>query len=245
MRPRRWSTRSRARTRCRASPPSHGRSSARRHSIQGFATAMSVNKGETVSSRSRPRRPYHIDILRLGYYGGNGARMVAANITPTARSATQPACQTFATTGLIDCGNWSVSASWAVPSTAVSGVYIAHLVRNDTGGSSQIVVRRPRRRRATPTWSSRRPTPRGRRTTPTAATASTQCAVTCPAGNPGGYKAASKVSYNRPFTPPTTRAAHRGCSPGRVPDDPVPRSQRLRRELHERPRRQPTAVRCS
>ena len=40
--------------------------------------------------------------------------------------------------GLIDAG-WSVSASWAVPSTAVSGGYIAHLVRTDrTAGENHI-----------------------------------------------------------------------------------------------------------
>ena len=33
--------------------------------------------------------------------------------------------------GLIDCGNWSISSSWAVPSTAVAGVYIAKLTRLD------------------------------------------------------------------------------------------------------------------
>ena len=31
-----------------------------------------------------------------------------------------------------------MSASWTVPATAVSGVYIARLVRDDTGGGSQI-----------------------------------------------------------------------------------------------------------
>src|SRR6266542_3151732 len=40
--------------------------------------------------------------------------------------------------GLVDCGNWAVSASWAVPSTAVSGIYFAKLVRTDTGGASHI-----------------------------------------------------------------------------------------------------------
>ncbi len=34
------------------------------------------------------------------------------------------------TTGLVDAGNWTVTASWPVPATAVSGVYIAHLVDN-------------------------------------------------------------------------------------------------------------------
>src|SRR5262249_21921446 len=42
-------------------------------------------------------------------------------------------------TGLIDCGNWAVSASWAIPITAVSGVYFAKLVGEDgKTGSSHI-----------------------------------------------------------------------------------------------------------
>ena len=109
--------------------------------IQGFATSMSVNAGQTESFKiSTPAKAYHIDILRIGYYQGNGARKVVSNMLPTASlPQTQPACKNdTAPTGLIDCGNWAVSASWAVPSTAVSGLYIAHLVRNDTGGSSLI-----------------------------------------------------------------------------------------------------------
>ena len=109
--------------------------------IQGFATSMSVNAGQTESFKiSTPARSYHIDILRIGYYQGNGARKVVSNMLPTASlPQTQPACKNdTAPTGLIDCGNWAVSASWAVPSTAVSGLYIAHLVRNDTGGGSLI-----------------------------------------------------------------------------------------------------------
>ncbi len=46
----------------------------------------------------------------------------------------QPAPLTDAATGLVDCGNWAVSASWAVPATAVSGIYIARLVREDLPG---------------------------------------------------------------------------------------------------------------
>ena len=33
--------------------------------------------------------------------------------------------------GLVDCGNWGVSAAWSVPPTATSGIYIAKLVRED------------------------------------------------------------------------------------------------------------------
>src|SRR4051794_33217267 len=110
--------------------------------IQGFATSISVNQGGTVQFKiDTSAKSYHFDILRLGYYQGNGARLVAQNLNPSATlPQTQPPCQNDTQpTGLIDCGNWGVSASWAVPSTAVSGVYIAHLVRDDTGGSSHIV----------------------------------------------------------------------------------------------------------
>ena len=36
---------------------------------------------------------------------------------------------------LYDCGNWAVSASWQIPADAVSGVYVARLVREDPGGT--------------------------------------------------------------------------------------------------------------
>ena len=64
--------------------------------IQGYATSMSVDVGQTESFKiNTPASAYHIDILRLGYYGGDGARMVASNILPTATlPQTQPACLT-------------------------------------------------------------------------------------------------------------------------------------------------------
>jgi Domain of unknown function (DUF4082)/Bacterial Ig-like domain/Purple acid Phosphatase, N-terminal domain/Bacterial Ig domain len=108
--------------------------------IQGFATQMSTNIGGTVGFKiNTPAKAYRIDIYRIGYYGGDGARKVAS-ITPSATlPQTQPACLTDAATLLVDCGNWGVSASWTIPTTMVSGVYIAHLVRTDTGGSSHII----------------------------------------------------------------------------------------------------------
>ena len=107
--------------------------------IQGFATAMSVNVGQTISFKiSTTASAYHIEIYRMGYYQGNGARLITT-FTPTASQAqNQPACMTDSTTHLTDCGNWKVSASWAVPSTATSGVYFAHLIRNDNGGDSLV-----------------------------------------------------------------------------------------------------------
>ena len=97
--------------------------------IQGFTTDISVNHGSTVNFKiETTATSWRIDIYRLGYYQGNGARLVTT--INKAGAATQPNPLVDATTGLVDAGNWSVTASWAVPANAVSGVYIAHLVNN-------------------------------------------------------------------------------------------------------------------
>ena len=105
--------------------------------IQGFATDMSVNKGQTISFKINVAgaASYSINIYRLGYYQGNGARLIANLGSFT--GVVQPPPNSDLNTGLVDCSTWSVSASWAVPSTAVSGVYIAKLTR--ASGSSHIV----------------------------------------------------------------------------------------------------------
>jgi hypothetical protein len=110
-------------------------------SIQGFATEISVNRGQTVGFKiDTNSTDYRLDIYRLGYYASLGARLIA-RVQPSAPlPQTQPQCLTESSTGLIDCGNWAESASWAVPSNATSGIYIAHLVREDgLAGESHIV----------------------------------------------------------------------------------------------------------
>jgi hypothetical protein len=109
--------------------------------IQGFATDISVNRGQTVRFKIKtPAGAYRLDIYRMGYYGGLGARQVATVSPSASLPQSQPACTSDTATGLLDCGNWGVSASWAVPTTAVSGIYFAKLVRTDgTSGSSHVV----------------------------------------------------------------------------------------------------------
>jgi hypothetical protein len=108
-------------------------------SIQGYATDISVNRGSTISFKiDTNATAYHLDIYRMGYYSGDGARYIAT-ITPSAAlPQTQPSCVTDAVTGLVDCGNWGVSASWTVPVTSTSGIYFAKVIRNDTLGASHI-----------------------------------------------------------------------------------------------------------
>jgi hypothetical protein len=109
-------------------------------SIQGFATDISVNAGQNVNLKiDTTADTYTIDIYRLGWYGGNGARLVKGGIVPLPGVAhNQPNCLTDPSVSLTDCGNWAVSASWAVPAAAVSGVYIARLIRSDNQGASHI-----------------------------------------------------------------------------------------------------------
>jgi len=106
-------------------------------SIQGFATDISVPQGGTVHFKvNTDAASYTLEIYRMGYYSGNGARHVATVQHTGAQS--QPACATTAATWLVDCGNWAESASWAVPANAVSGIYFAKLVRAD-GAASHVV----------------------------------------------------------------------------------------------------------
>jgi Bacterial Ig domain len=105
-------------------------------SIQGFATDISVDQGQAVQFKvDTTASAYRLDIYRLGWYGGDGARFVA---TVPSSGQSQPECLSDGATGLIDCSNWAPSASWTVPSSAVSGIYFARLVREDTGGASHI-----------------------------------------------------------------------------------------------------------
>ncbi|WP_331376002.1 DUF4082 domain-containing protein [Sinorhizobium chiapasense] len=108
--------------------------------IQGFATQISTNLGQTVDFKiATDSTDYRIEIYRLGYYSGDGARKVATIDVNLAQAQVQPHPIVDMSRGLIDCGNWSVSASWTIPDDMVSGVYIAKLVREDgTAGSSHI-----------------------------------------------------------------------------------------------------------
>jgi hypothetical protein len=109
--------------------------------IEGFATQMSVNRGETIDFKiETDADDYRIDIYRSGYYGGLGARLITT-IDPNVNLAhNQPNPIKNAATGMVDAGNWRVSAQWAVPDDATSGVYFANLVLEDGGdGASQII----------------------------------------------------------------------------------------------------------
>src|SRR5215210_2078600 len=106
--------------------------------IEGFATQQSINKGESVGLKVRSSGPYDVQVFRMGYYGGAGARLVSSMRDLPA--STQPACNSDATTGLVDCANWAQSTSLSTTSGWTSGMYLLRIVRTDNNADFHILV---------------------------------------------------------------------------------------------------------
>jgi hypothetical protein len=97
--------------------------------IEGYTSQVSSAPGDTVSFHvsTNPVANYRIEIYRLGWYGGDGARLVTCLPTCTtdepgvARTAPAPDAN-----GEVDAG-WPVTDSITVPSSWTSGYYVARL----------------------------------------------------------------------------------------------------------------------
>jgi hypothetical protein len=115
-------------------------------SIEGFATAQSVNKGGSIALKVRSNAKFDVEVYRNGYYGGKGGRLFS--VVKDVPAVSQPACVSTAATGLMDCSNWAVSTTISTTSAWPSGVYSVRIVRRDTGAANQIlfVVRDDERR---------------------------------------------------------------------------------------------------
>jgi len=101
-------------------------------SIQGFTTEISYTRGDRVDFKIKSdSAKYRIDVYRLGWYAGLGARRLGSFRPSVSLPQSQPPCYIDDAAALVDCGTWHVSASWSVPDDAVSGVYIGRLVRED------------------------------------------------------------------------------------------------------------------
>ena len=86
--------------------------------IEGYASLTSVNKGGQISLFvSTDDATYTIDIFRMGWYGGTGAREVLGPILLPGLRQVTPIPDPD--TGLAEC-NWTASYVLAVPSTWVS-----------------------------------------------------------------------------------------------------------------------------
>ena len=116
--------------------------------IEGYASVCSVSRGQTLDLYVNTAAPsYTIEIFRMGWYGGRGARRIYGPIT--ARGLRQPIPSPDPETGLVDC-DWQSPVTFVVGADWRSGVYLAKL--EESIGHCQsyvifVVTRRQRRRR--------------------------------------------------------------------------------------------------
>jgi hypothetical protein len=103
--------------------------------VEGYVDAPSVNTGEPISLRVRSALgAYQVSFLRMGFYGGAGAREVLR--TPTINGVNY-AIPSWDSNGMIEC-NWPVALTQATTGWT-SGYYLAALIPNSTGVAESYV----------------------------------------------------------------------------------------------------------
>lgn len=110
--------------------------------IEGYASATSVNRGESISLYVSTIDPeYTIEVFRTGWYGGRGARRVAGPIRRPGKKQAMPAPDPA--TLLVEC-DWTdpwvldIPANPNDPTDWASGIYLARLT-GASGKQSYIV----------------------------------------------------------------------------------------------------------
>ena len=105
--------------------------------IKGYASAASINKGESITFfvSVNPAQTFTIDVYRLGWYGGAGGRLMQH--VDSLQGTQQETCPTDPTLGTIVCA-WNPSFTLAVPDTWTSGIFVAVLT-NPAGFQNYIV----------------------------------------------------------------------------------------------------------
>src|SRR5262245_47953795 len=105
--------------------------------IEGYCSSTSVGAGESICFHvsTNPPSPFSIDLYRMGWYGGAGARHVR-RIGPLPGRAAPEA--PLAGRRLRECA-WEGSAQLTIPSDWVSGVYLGVLTAERDGVQSYVV----------------------------------------------------------------------------------------------------------
>ena len=111
--------------------------------IEGYASAVSVNRGEQITFFVNTKDPtYTIQFFRMGWYAGAGSRSMGP---PTLLTGTvQPAPVVDPNYLLIDAGNWSSSYRLSIPADPsdptnwCNGFYLAKLV-GSSGAEAYVV----------------------------------------------------------------------------------------------------------
>ena len=105
--------------------------------IEGYCSRTSVRAGESLQLfvSTNPASPFRIDLYRMGYYGGDGARQVAALGPFQGRVQSDPA---IGPRRLREC-QWEPSTSLTVPADWPSGIYLGKLTAERDGWQSYVI----------------------------------------------------------------------------------------------------------
>ncbi len=93
--------------------------------IEGYCSRQSVQAGDTldVMVSTSPARPFRVEIFRMGYYGGRGARLMQTLGPFEGQTQVDPA---KGEKNLHEC-QWESSFQLTIPSDWISGVYLGRL----------------------------------------------------------------------------------------------------------------------
>ncbi|HEY2766808.1 MAG TPA: PKD domain-containing protein [Solirubrobacteraceae bacterium] len=118
--------------------------------LGAFTTQSSYALGENVPIKigtdlsSFPGTSVNVSVYRIGYYGGNGARLIAGagatNVKVNNTFQCNPPTTTTTTTGELSCSNWNVSYTVPGNKLPVSGIYEAVFTDVADGGIENYVV---------------------------------------------------------------------------------------------------------
>ena len=178
---------------------------AQQDALNGFGSKISVNHGDSLDLYvTTTAATFTIDIYRMGWYGGVGARRVAQLGTFPGVHQAIPAPNPV--TGMVSCENWTKSTTLSIPSDWVTGVYLARL--NGSNGRSSYIFFVVRDDGGTE--------PIDFQTSVTTYQAYNEWGGLSLYNNRGGtgypYAAATKVSFDRPFDPRTRTARGSSCT---------------------------------
>jgi len=104
--------------------------------VEGYASHTSVNRGETIDFFiNTVSSTVQIDVYRMGWYGGMGARHMLGPVTVNGiqQVIAQPDSDGMAN------NNWSRSYRLQTDSSWTTGVYLAKLTASDSGAQSYII----------------------------------------------------------------------------------------------------------
>lgn len=114
--------------------------------IFGFCVEQTLDAGGDANFKVHCTTGWTYKIVRLGYYGGDGARLVDSGTGGAGTTQSEGTLLTAGEggTGSRDCSNWTNNFTWTVPADATPGIYLLVMDRTAGGRShARFIVRNP------------------------------------------------------------------------------------------------------